>query len=110
MTGFERKSSVPASTARSMSPSSFRAVTIRTMIRFVSGSLLSCSQTSNPLNLGIITSSRIRSGLKRGDLVERILAVDGDLDFAIEIGQIGFEQFDIRPHCRRRSGFGFSRA
>ena len=38
LTGLERKSSVPDSTARSMSPSSPRAVTISTMIGLVAGS------------------------------------------------------------------------
>ena len=41
-TGFERKSSVPASTARSISPSSPSAVTIKTIICRVTGSALSC--------------------------------------------------------------------
>ena len=41
LSGFERKSSVPASTARSMSPSSPSAVTIRIMIGLVAGSPLS---------------------------------------------------------------------
>ena len=68
LTGLERKSSVPACTARSMSPSSFSAVTIRIMMLLVAGSLLSFLQTSKPLSLGIMMSSRIRCGLNDATL------------------------------------------
>jgi hypothetical protein len=64
LTGLERKSSVPASTARSMSPSSPSAVTIRIMIGLVAGSDFSRWQTSNPESRGIMTSRRITSGPK----------------------------------------------
>ncbi len=45
LTGFERKSSVPAATARSISPSSLSAVTIKIMILRVAGLPLSFWQT-----------------------------------------------------------------
>ena len=62
LTGLLRKSSQPAATARSTSPGSFSAVTIRIMILRVRGPALSFLQTSNPLSLGIMMSSRIRWG------------------------------------------------
>ena len=68
LTGFDRKSSVPASTARSMSPSSPSAVTIRIMIGLVAGSDFSRSQTSKPDSFGIITSSRITWGWNEATL------------------------------------------
>ena len=46
LTGLERKSLVPASMARSMSPSSLSAVTIRIMMCLVESSFFSLSQTS----------------------------------------------------------------
>ena len=64
-------------------------------MRLVAGSLLSFLQTSKPLSLGIMMSSRIRCGLKRGDLVERVLAVDGDGGLDVEAGQVGLEQLDV---------------
>ena len=34
-------------------------------------------------------------GLERGDLVERVAAVDGHGDLAVEPAQIGLQQFDV---------------
>ena len=67
-TGLERKSSVPASTARSMSPSSPSAVTIKIMIGLVAASDFSRWQTSKPESFGIITSSSSTSGLNAATL------------------------------------------
>ena len=60
-----------------------------------SGSSLIFLQTSKPLSLGIMMSSNNQVGLKRGDLVERILAVNGHFDLAVDFSQIGFEQFTV---------------
>ena len=41
-------------------------------------------------------SSRIRCGLNDGDLVERVLPVDGDGRLDVEAGEIRLEQLDVR--------------
>ena len=49
-------------------------------------------------------SSRIRSGLNDCDLVERVLAVDGDRDFAIDARSDRLRAARRWARCRRRSG------
>ena len=87
---------MPASTARSMSPSSFSAVTISTIMFRVAGSLLSFLQTSNPLSLGIMMSSRIRCGLNEATLSSVSCPSTAMAVSTFDVGQIGFEQFDVR--------------
>ena len=64
-TGFVRKSSAPASRPRTRSSCWSRAVTMMTGICWVAGLALMRLQTSMPSMPGIITSSKIMSGLLR---------------------------------------------
>ena len=65
LTGLLRKSSVPASTARSMSPSSLSAVTIRIMMPRVAGSALSCFADLEAAELGHHHVEQDQVGLER---------------------------------------------
>ena len=78
-----------------MSPSSLSAVTIKIMMPLVAGSLLSFLQTSKPLSLGIMISSRIRCGWNYRPC-ERILPVDRHCRFDVQPGEIRLEQLDVR--------------
>ena len=62
-------------------------------------------QTSIPSILGIMMSSRIRSGCSVLGDGERLLAVGGREDLVVVDGETGPEDVEVVAGCRRRSGF-----
>ena len=72
LTGLLRKSSQPAATARSMSPSSFSAVTIRIMMLLGGRVALERLADLEAAELGHHDVQQDQVGLERGHLVERV--------------------------------------
>ena len=95
-TGFERKSSAPASMPRTRSSTAFSAVIRTTGISLVAGSSFSIRRALIPSISGIITSSRTRSGGFCRHPLERLEPVAGALGREPELLQVLLEVVDVQ--------------
>ena len=100
---------MPACTARSMSPSFVERGDHQDHDLARGGIGLQLLTDLEARQLGHHHVEQDQIGLERLDLGERILAVGGMVDLAIDARQIRFEQLEVGLDCRRRSGCGFCR-